>query len=428
VTAPIPQQRSRSAAPLYGLVAAYLVSDTGTAMSAVAVPWLVLVITGSAADTGIVGFAQMAPYVSLQAIAGPIVDRIGLRRTFLLGNTVAAIAMSAIPVLHAAGKLDLGALAGLVAVAGAVRGLADCASAPLVPSLAKLGNVPYERATGIYSGAGRAALLLGMPAAGALIAAAGPSAVVLIDGISFAVGVVILAAFVPSSIGRAEPASSAMTLRSYASDLTEGLRFLRADRLLLGLAVISCLTNLLDQAFTSVLLPVWAHDRVHRAIAIGLVGGVLGVGLLGGVLLGAWLGPRLPRRIIYSVGMLVSASPPFFALAAWASLSPVLPIVLFCGVAGGVMNPISGAVMYERIPSRLQARVLGAVKACAWLGIPFGSLLGGLVTQAAGLTVTLVLAGSLMFLVTLGPLVFPAWRGLDRQPAAAAAGVAAAEG
>jgi MFS family permease len=414
--------------PLYGLVTAYLVSETGTAMSAVAVPWLVLVITGSAADTGIVGFAQMAPYVTLQALAGPIVDRIGLRRTFFLGNTVAAIAMSAIPVLHAAGKLDLGALAGLVAVAGAVRGLADCASAPLVPALAKLGNVPYERATGLNSGAGRAALLIGMPAAGALIAVVGPSAVVLIDGISFGVGAVILAAFVPSSIGRAEPAASAMTLRSYATDLIEGLRFLRADRLLLGLAITSTLTNLLDQALTSVLLPVWAHDRVHRAIAIGLVGGVLGVGLLGGVVVGAWLGPRLPRRLIYSVGMLVAASPPFFALAAWASLPPVLPIVLICGVAGGVLNPISGAVMYERIPSRLQARVLGAVKASAWLGIPFGSLFGGLVTQAAGLTTALVLSGALMLLVTLGPFVFPAWRGLDRQPSAAVTDVAAAEG
>lgn len=428
MTAPRQQQRSRGVSPLYGFVAAYLVSETGTAMSAVAVPWLVLVITGSAADTGIVGFAQMAPYVTLQAMAGPIVDRIGLRRTFLLGNTVAAITMCAIPLLHTAGHLDLGALAGLVAVAGAVRGLADCATAPLVPALAKLTNMPYERAAGIYSGEGRAALLIGMPAAGALIAAAGPYAVVLIDGISFAAGVAILAAFVPSSVGRAEPASSAMTLRSYASDLTEGLRFLRADRLLLGLAITSCLTNLLDQALTSVLLPVWAHDRVHRAIAIGLVGGVLGVGLLGGVLVGAWLGPRLPRRLIYSVGMLVSASPPFFALAAWASLSPVLPIVLFCGLAGGVMNPISGAVMYERIPPQLQARVLGAVKATAWLGIPFGSLFGGLVTQAAGLTVALVLSGSLMLVVTLGPFVFPAWRGLDRQPSATAMGVAAAEG
>jgi MFS family permease len=415
-----PQPGHGRRAPLYGLVAACLVSEVGTVMSAVAIPWLVLVTTGSAAATGIVGFAQMAPYVTLQAVAGPIIDRFGLRRTFLLGNSVAALAMCAIPALHDTGGLSLGALAGLVAVAGAVRGVADCATAPLVPMLADLGRVPYERATGIYSGANRTALLVGMPAAGALIGVAGAPSVVLIDGTSFAAGALILAVLVPSSIGRAQPATDSMTLRGYVADLSEGLRFLRADRLLLGLSVTAALTNLLDQALTSVQLPVWAHSRVHRAIAIGLVGGVLGVGLLGGVLVGAWLGPRLPRRMIYSVGQLIAASPPFFALAAWASLAPVLPVVLICGVAGGALNPIIGAVSYERIPAHLQARVLGAIKGSAWLGIPFGSLLGGLLTQTAGLTAALVTSGSLMLLVTLGPFIFPAWRGLDRESTAAA--------
>jgi MFS family permease len=412
---------------LYGLVAAYLVSETGTVMSAVAIPWLVLVTTGSAAATGLVGFAQMAPYVTLQAMAGPVVDRVGLRRTFLIGNSIAAVIMCAIPALHATGRLNLAALAGLVAVAGAVRGVADCATAPLVPMTADLGSVPYERATGIYSGANRIALLVGMPAAGALIAAIGASGVVLIDGVSFAAGVLILAIFVPASVGRPQRLASAMSLRSYAADLGEGLRFLRAHRLLLGLAVSAALTNLLDQALTSVLLPVWAHDRVHRAIAIGLVGGVLGVGLLGGVMAAAWLGPRLPRRMTYAVGQLIAASPPFFALAAWASLAPVLPLVLVCGVAGGVLNPISGAVMYERIPAELQARVLGAIKGTAWLGIPFGSLFGGLLAQTTGLTDALVTSGSLMLLVTLAPFVFPSWRGLDREPAPTAAAARSAQ-
>ncbi len=385
-------------------------------MSAVAIPWLVLVTTGSAAATGIVGFAQMAPYVVLQAMAGPVVDRVGLRRTFLIGNSVAAVIMCAIPALHAAGHLNLPALACLVAAAGAVRGAADCATAPLVPMTADLGDVPYERASGIYSGASRTALLVGMPAAGGLIAAIGASGVVLIDGVTFAAGVVILVIFVPRSVGRAERPADAISLRNYAADLAEGLRFLRADRLMLGLAISAALTNLLDQALTSVLLPVWAHDRVHRAIAIGLVGGVLGVGLLGGVMVGAWLGPRLPRRMIYAVGQLVAASPPFFALAAWASLGPVLPLILVCGIAGGVLNPISGAAIYDRVPSRLQARVLGAVKGTAWLGIPFGSLFGGLLAQTTGLTAALVTSGSLMLVVTLAPFVFPSWRGLDRKP------------
>ncbi|HVI37881.1 MAG TPA: MFS transporter, partial [Gaiellales bacterium] len=95
---------------------------------------------------------------------------------------------------------------------------------------------------------------------------------------------------------------------------------------------------------------------------------------------------------------------------------PVLALCLLCGVAGGVLNPILGAVEFERIPAPLQARVLGAIKASAWLGIPFGALLGGSLTQHFGLTAALLTCGSVMLAATLAPLVFPSWRGIDRRP------------
>jgi MFS family permease len=410
---------ARSRVPLYGLFAAYLVSGTGTAMSELAIPWLVLVTTGSAASTGVVGFALMAPYVVLQATAGPLVDRLGLRRTFLLGNSVAAVTMAGVPLLHATGELGLGALAGLVAVAGAVRGIADCATTPLVPITADLGAVPYERATGIFSGANRAALLVGMPLAGVLIATVGAAQVVLLDALSFGAGAIVLALLVPSSVERRHRPHRALGMRSYVAQLAEGMKFLRADRLLLGIVAMVAVTNLLDEALTSVLLPVWAHDRVHQAEALGLVAGAWGLGMLVGALGGGWLGPRLPRWRTFALGSLLSASPPFFVLAAWTSVPVVLPLWLLTGVAGGALNPILGAVEMERIPSELQARVLGSIKASAWVGIPFGALLGGAVAERAGLTTALLACGAAMLLATIAPFVFPAWRGLDRpkQPA-----------
>ena len=119
--------------PLYGLVLAYGISQLGTLMSGLAIPWLVLVTTGSAARTGLVGFAEMAPYVVAQAISGPVVDRFGLRRSCVTGNAAAAVLVGAIPALYALGALSLGSLFAVVAVAGAVRGAADAATSPLVP-------------------------------------------------------------------------------------------------------------------------------------------------------------------------------------------------------------------------------------------------------------------------------------------------------
>lgn len=401
--------------PLFALVGAYLVSGIGTAMSAVAIPWLVLVTTGSAAATGLVGFAQMAPYVVFQVMSGPLIDRIGLRRAFLAGNALAGCAVCAIPALYASGALPLGLLAGLGAIAGAARGVADSATTPMIPPLTALARTATERAIGLYSAANRTAMLVGMPLAGVVIAVAGPATAVLADGVSFLAGVAVVAAAVPP-FPRSPARAAPMRLRGFFGELGEGLRFLRSDRLLLAVVALVVVTNLLDEALTSVFLPVWAHDRVHRPEALGLVGGLSGVGMLVGVSIAAWLGPRLPRWLTFALGNLLSAAPPFFALAGWDTLVPVGIVFAACGVFGGMPNPIIGAVQFERIPEHLQTRVLGAIKASAWVGVPFGALLGGALTQATGLAWAVSLAGTLMLLVTAAPLVFPMWRQLDRAP------------
>jgi MFS family permease len=409
-----PERTELARAPLCGLLVGYLVSGFGTAMSGIAVPWLVLTTTGSATATGVIGFVQMGPYVTAQAVGGPLADRLGLRRTCLLGNAAAAVAMSAIAIMHASGALDLGVLGVLVAVAGVVRGLADASTSPLLPAAAELADVPNERAAGLYSAANRTAMLVGMPLAGVLIAVTSPATVVLLDGMTFVAAFALFTVTLPAAM-IAPTTSGRLTVRSYVGDLAEGLRFLRADRLLVGIVLTVAGMNLLDEALTSVLLPVWVRDRLHHVAALGLVGGTLAAGLLTGVLIGAWLGPRVPRRRGYAIGSLVGGAPVFFALAAWASLPPVLTVCIVSGIAGGVVNPIIGATQFERVPAHLQARVLGAIKASAWLGIPFGSLVGGVLAGTIGLRGALLVCGAIMLVITLAPFVFPVWAELDQK-------------
>jgi MFS family permease len=399
-------------APLYGLILAYGISQLGTAMSGIAIPWLVLVKTGSPVLTGVAGFAEMTPYVALQAFAGPLVDRFGLRRSCVAGNAVAAVFVSAIPALYALGALSIGSLLALVAVAGAARGTADNATSPLVPRTAAFGAVPNERAAGLNSVAQRGGMLAGLPLAGALIAVAGAPAVILIDGVTFAVAAVLIVSLIPLAAIAGPAEQAALTVRRYWSQVGEGLRFLWTDRLLAGIALMIAVTNLLDQALSSVFIPVWVHSRLHHASGLGLIGGASAIGLVAGALAGTWAGNRMPRYSTYAVGFLVGGCPVFFALALSGTLPPVLVVGALSGLATGALNPIIGAVAYERVPARLQARVLGAFRSSAWIGVPFGSLLGGALTEGTGLVRALLLTGSAMLVTTLAPFVFPSWRGL----------------
>src|SRR3954465_11043699 len=124
---------SRRAA-LYGFLVSEAVSLTGTRVSMIAVPWLVLTTTGSASRTGLAAFAEMLPYVVTKALAGPLVDRVGPRPICVGADVISVGVVGAIPLLHAARLLTFPALLALVACAGLVRGPGDGARDAMVPS------------------------------------------------------------------------------------------------------------------------------------------------------------------------------------------------------------------------------------------------------------------------------------------------------
>jgi MFS family permease len=407
---------STTRTPFVALMTAYTISVLGTSMSALAIPWLVLTTTGSAGKTGLVAFAEMAPYVTALALAGPLVDRIGLRRAFVWGNVIAALAVGAIPVMSVVGGLSLGVLVGLVAAGGLVRGAADCANSALVPTTAAAGGIPLERAAGLNAGANRTAMLLGAPLAGVLVTLTGTATVVAIDAVTFAVGAAIVAV---GMRGVGDPlaekaASEAGALRRYGRDLAVGFRFIRGDRLLLGLIATIAVTNLLDQGFFGVMVPVWVRHNIGAASALGILGAASGLGSVLGNLIGAWLGTRLPRRATFAVGFLLGGAPMLAVLALSRTVWPVMIVFLLTSFFSGFVNPIIGAVSFERIPTELRARVLGAFRASAWVGIPFGALLGGYAVEALGLDRAVWAFGIAFFLTTLAPFVFPAWRQMRR--------------
>jgi hypothetical protein len=165
---------NRDRRPLAGFLGAAGISALGTRMSMLALPWLVLTATGSAALTGVVAFAEMAPYVTVQALGGPMVDRLGARRVSVGTDLLAAAFLGLVPVLFAAHLLPPPGLAGLVAVVGGARGAGDCARGVMVPGVGGIARLPLERSTGLFDGVSRAAALVGLPLAGTLVAVSSP--------------------------------------------------------------------------------------------------------------------------------------------------------------------------------------------------------------------------------------------------------------
>ncbi|GGK74398.1 MFS transporter [Sphaerisporangium melleum] len=408
---------TRSFRPLGGVLAAMVVSLTGTRISAVALPWFVLVTTGSPTQTGLVAFFQMAPYVVVKAFTGPLVDRIGPRPVSWTTDLVSAAAAALVPLFHALHLLSFPLLLALVAVIGAARGPGDLAKEVMVPEAAERGGVPLERATGLSGVIERLASTIGPAAGGSLVALLGPLVGLVVNAGCFALGSVVIGLALPRGMGHASIESSTEpgeTEPGYWRRFSEGFTFLRGEPLLLTVIVMVGITNLLDAAINSVLIPVWARESGSGPTAIGLMGSVMGAAAVAGSLIAAAAAHRLRRRVVVIVGFLLAGAPRFLILAFDVPLWAVLAVFAVSGFGAGFINPVLGAVLFERVPRRMLGRVNALGDSLAWAGIPLGGLLAGAAVAAAGLAPVLLVCAATYFLTTNLAGLRPEWREMDR--------------
>jgi MFS family permease len=399
--------------PLRGWLAAEGVSLVGTRVSMVALPFFVLTTTGSPEKTGLVALAEMLPLVVLKVLGGPVIDRVGARRIAISCDWASLAVVGSIPFLHQAGLLSFPAFLALVALAGALRGPGDAAKYAMTPTLAEVAEVPMERVTGLSSTVERTASMLGAALAGGLVAAIGPANALLVDAASFGGSALLLARAVPSSTrpvveADADPAP-------YAEQLREGWRFLRGDAVLVGITVMVALTNLIDLAWAAVLVPVWGLANGGAAAVGALFATFAGASALGSLVAAAW-GERLPRYSTYLVCFLITGLPRFVVMALDTPLWALLAFCVVAGFCSGFLNPILGAVLYERVPAELMGRVTSLSSACCFALMPLGGLVGGFLVGGIGLGAAMLVCGVAYFVVTMLPAVDPRWRAMDRRP------------
>ena len=256
---------------------------------------------------------------------------------------------------------------------GAARGAGDSARDVLVPGVNDLAGAPIERSSGLYDGVYRLGSLIGAPVAGALVTLVSAEGVLAADAASFAASAAVVAWAVPAA---AQPPREPRPPGegAYLAALREGLRYLRRDRLRSGSPPRSRSATLSTRQGPrscsrcgragSCTAPPPSGCSAARSRSAPSPGTRSPPGSAPGSA-AAYPGGRVPagRRTRY------------LAVAFLAGLAPVLGAAFASGLGAGCINPVIGAVEYERVPRHLQARVLGTLGALAFAGIPLGGLL-----------------------------------------------------
>jgi MFS family permease len=396
--------------PIYSLFIANAISLVGNVFSAIAIPWFVLQTTGSATQTGITGFFTILPVVIAGFLGGTLIDRLGYKRTSIISDLASGVTTAMIPLLHFTIGLEFWQLMVLVFLGALLDSPGGTARDALLPELAEQAGMPIERATSLSHVIERGARLVGAPLAGLLISFMSTENVLWLDAASF----FISAAIIWVAISGQKPVVKEAGSGAYFDELRDGLRFIARDKLILTIVVMVMLTNFLDAIFGGVVQPVYVKEVFGSAMALGLLIAANGGGAVIGGLIFAAIGHRLPRHAIF-VGAFVFTGIRFLVYLLFPSLAILLTATLIFSLGAGPLNPIIGAVEFERIPQNMRGRVFGTVTAGAWVAMPLGMLLGGFFTEKLGVVPMLIFLATAFFIVTISMAFIPAMKEMNRK-------------
>jgi MFS family permease len=393
------------------LLAANAVSETGNVLAFVAIPWFVFQTTGSAARTGLTGAAFLLAAVVAGVFGGPVVDRVGFKRSSIIADLAGAVTVALLPLLYHTLGLLFWQLLVLVFIGGFLDAPGHTARQSLVPDLAGRAGMGIERANSAFQGIQHASFLLGPPLAGLLIASFAPGNVLWIDAATFVVSAALVAALVPSTAPR--PHAESRRAGRYLADLGEGLAFIRRDRLVVWIFGIGVVANSLALPLFAVILPFYARQNYGSAVDLGLMLGGFGCGALAGTVLYGAVGHRLPRRatLVSAISLL---GLPLWGLFTAPALWVAIGVLFVAGFALGPPNPLIYSVLQERTPPRMLGRVLGAGVSLSMVGAPVGMVACGYAVEILGLGPALAGISTCYLAVGLLSFLSPALHELDK--------------
>jgi MFS family permease len=395
------------------LLLAEVVSSLGSQMTFLALPWFVLVTTGSATRMGVVLGVELLPIALFGIPSGALVSRLGARRTMILCDLARAPLMASVPLLHQTGHLSFPGLLAIVFGIGVFLAPSFSAQRLILPELVGDDERTVAQGNALLEGVTRSCGLVGPALAGVLIAALSPASVLYVDAATFVFSAATVALFVPSRPSRAGGED--------ARGLLAGVRFLLRDRLLTALGGTALVVNMLSQMLVAG-LPVLAYESFGGSSRVaGAFFAAFGAGAVAGSVVAMRILPRFdPIRL--GAAAFVALTLPIWALVADLPAWGVVVALFASAFFGPLVNAPLIGVITMRTPEPLRAKVMTAVITFAMLAGPVGLFVAGPLLQSWGPHAVFALVAAGELLASLG---FAAVALRHREPAPAEATIAA---
>ncbi|GAA2467817.1 MFS transporter [Winogradskya humida] len=404
-----------------------LISDAGDWLMFIALPLVVLQLTGSAVGTSLAFLLELIPPVLLAPVVARVVDRLPHRRVMLVAMLAQAVTL--LPLLTVHDRSDLHVVYGVIVAQAVFAAFFEPAKSSLLPTLVGPERVTSANAlVGLNNNVGR---IIGGPLGGVLLAMGGISVVALAD-----IGTYLVAAALVLSLPRREaaPAERLSLTRQEGTPRrkaapgplhqgggTRGILGALADPATRALIVVDVAASIAQGLFV-VLFVFFVTDVINGTAAdVGLLRGVQAVGaILAGTVLGV-LGARLNLLRLTLAGVVT-----FTVVTAitWnlSFVTHAVPVYAVLFAAMGVPAVFMGAGLTSLIQRAAAGTRRGSAFAALGLGQAVGQAIGllaaGLLHDSVGtLPLLEVQAGAYAAAAVLAVVLLPrTTRPADGQP------------
>ena len=353
------------------LMAGQLLSTAGSQLTAVAYPLLVLALTNSPAQAGLVGFARLAPTPLLGLLAGEAADRWDRKRIMIVADAVRAFAIAG---LAAAILLD-SAVLWLIAGAALVEGTGSVffSGAQTGALRAVVPRAQLPAAVGVQQTRFATVSIAGPPLGGALFNL-GRALPFLADAASYAFSFIsVLAMRTPFQEVRR---GDAAPLRSR---IAEGFRFLWSRPFLRTTTFLYGIGNFALPGIFLVIVVAGTNAGLSGA-QIGLLFAAFSACLLIGSLISPLFRRTFSIRTIILIELWTGLGSALFLI--WPNVYVLTAAILPQAVALPVTDSVVVGYRIATTPDRLLGRVEGVRTTLAQIASPLGPLVAGLLLGA----------------------------------------------
>jgi MFS family permease len=381
------------------LFSASLLANLADGIFQVALPLLAASLTRDPGLVAGVSFASRLPWLVFALVAGALADRFDRRRTMVLVDAGRVLVLGALVLAVLGDVASVWLLYVAAFVLGCFETMFDTAASSMLPNV-----VGTDRIVAANSRLNAIELTMnsfvGPPIGGFLVAI----------GVATAFGTAaagylgaLLCLLLLAGSFRPQRAAAGSSIRA---DITDGLRYLFAHRLLRTLAFVVGPMNLASSAvFAVVVLWVVAPGPLGLdSVGYGLLFTAISLGTVVGTLLASRFERVLGRANLFvaCIASLLVSDVVWLLVAQPVVIGVILAV---SSTVGGAFNVVFGSIRQRIVPNHLLGRVMASFRVISWGSLPLGALLGGLVGQGFGLSAVFIAAAAIHVILLASRLV-----------------------